>query len=149
MGWMVLCSASQAPVRGDWLMKTREEQMHTLFLSRSPRKPPEQYGYTEHLSRKLCSSRLSHAEVRQRSKNDKSLRQGNRKKLYGKHRITRQFPILINNHGPKGINVDRYPLVQFSSVAQSCPTLCNPMIHSTPGLPVHHQLLEFTKTHVH
>ena len=39
--------------------------------------------------------------------------------------------------------------VQFSSVAQSCPTLCNPMNHSTPGLPVHHQLLEFTQTHIH
>ena len=39
--------------------------------------------------------------------------------------------------------------VQFSSDAQSCPTLCNPMSRSTPGLPVHHQLPEFTKTHVH
>ena len=38
---------------------------------------------------------------------------------------------------------------QFSSVAQSCPTLCNPMNRSTPGLPVHHQLPEFTQTHVH
>ena len=38
--------------------------------------------------------------------------------------------------------------VQFSLVTQSCPTLCNPMNHSTPGLPVHHQLLEFTQTHV-
>ena len=37
---------------------------------------------------------------------------------------------------------------QFSSGAQSCLTLCDPMNHSTPGLPVHHQLLEFTKTHV-
>ena len=36
--------------------------------------------------------------------------------------------------------------VQFSSVAQSCPTLCNLMNHSTPGLPVHHQLPEFTQT---
>ena len=35
--------------------------------------------------------------------------------------------------------------VQFSSVTQSCPTLCDPMNHSTPGLPVHHQLPEFTK----
>ena len=35
--------------------------------------------------------------------------------------------------------------VQFSSVAQSCLTLCKPMNHSTPGLPVHHQLLEFTR----
>ena len=39
--------------------------------------------------------------------------------------------------------------VHFSSVAQSCPTLCNPMNCSTPGLPVHHQLPEFTQTHVH
>ena len=39
--------------------------------------------------------------------------------------------------------------VQFSSVNQSCPTLCDPMNHSNPSLPVHHQLLEFTKTHVH
>ena len=39
--------------------------------------------------------------------------------------------------------------VQFSSVTQSCPTLCNSMNHSTPGLPVHHQLPEFTQTHVH
>ena len=39
--------------------------------------------------------------------------------------------------------------VQFSSVTQSCPTLCDPMDCSTPGLPVHHQLLEFTQTHVH
>ena len=39
--------------------------------------------------------------------------------------------------------------VQFSSVAQSCPTLCDPMNCSTPGLPLHHQLPEFTQTHVH
>ena len=38
--------------------------------------------------------------------------------------------------------------VQFSSVAQSCPTLCDPMNCSTPGLPVHHHLPEFTQTHV-
>ena len=38
---------------------------------------------------------------------------------------------------------------QFSSVAQSCPTLCDPMNPSTPGLPLHHQLPEFTQTHVH
>ena len=39
--------------------------------------------------------------------------------------------------------------VQFSSVAQSCLTLCDPMNCSTPGLPVHHELPEFTQTHVH
>ena len=43
--------------------------------------------------------------------------------------------------GPNGI--------QFSSVTQSCPTVCDPMNRSTPGLPVHHQLPEFTHTHVH
>ena len=39
--------------------------------------------------------------------------------------------------------------VQFSSAAQSCLTLCDPMNCSTPGLPVHHQLPELTQTHVH
>ena len=39
--------------------------------------------------------------------------------------------------------------VQFSSVAQSCPTLCDPMNHSTPGLHIHHRPREFTQTHVH
>ena len=39
--------------------------------------------------------------------------------------------------------------VQFSSVAKSCPTLCDPMNRSTPGFPVHHQLPEFTQTQVH
>ena len=45
--------------------------------------------------------------------------------------------------------IQLYMSVQFNSVAQSCPTLCNPMNCSTPGLPVHHQLPEFTQTHVH
>ena len=43
----------------------------------------------------------------------------------------------------------RISSVQFSSVSQSCLTLCDPMNRSTPGLPVHHQLPEFTQTHVH
>ena len=50
-----------------------------------------------------------------------------------------------------GHNVVRqlYFSFQFSSVAQLCPTLCEPMNHSTPDLPVHHQLPEFTQTRVH
>ena len=40
-------------------------------------------------------------------------------------------------------------VAQFSSVAQLCPTLCDPMNLSTPGLPVHHHLVEFTQTHIH
>ena len=46
-------------------------------------------------------------------------------------------------------DIKKLSSVQFSSVAQSCPTLCDPMNRSTPGLPVHHQLLELTQTHVH
>ena len=48
-------------------------------------------------------------------------------------------------------NAIQYLLItyQFSSVPQSCPTLCGPMNHSTPGLLVHHQLPESTQTHVH
>ena len=47
------------------------------------------------------------------------------------------------------VKFQAFSSVQFSSVTQSCLTLCNPMNCSTPGLPVHHQLLEFTQTHVH
>ena len=47
-----------------------------------------------------------------------------------------------------GTLLQQHP-VQSSSVTQSCPTLCDPMNHSTPGLPVHHQLLEYTQTHIH
>ena len=45
--------------------------------------------------------------------------------------------------------ITRSDFYKFSSVAQSCPTLCDPMNRSTPGLPVHHQLLMSTQTHVH
>ena len=45
--------------------------------------------------------------------------------------------------------MDRGASVQFSSFTQSCPTLCDPMNHSTPGLPVHHHLPEFIQTHIH
>ena len=51
---------------------------------------------------------------------------------------------IINNY-VISLYVDRW----FSSVAQSCPTLCDPMNCSMPGLPVHHHLLEFTQTHIH
>ena len=51
--------------------------------------------------------------------------------------------------GRKGGLMDKEELEpRFSSVTQSCPTLCNPMHRSMPGLPVHHQLLEVTQTHV-
>ena len=44
--------------------------------------------------------------------------------------------------------IEKASSVQFSSVTQSCLTLCDPKSHSRPGLPVHHQLPEFTQTHV-
>ena len=44
---------------------------------------------------------------------------------------------------------NKFISIQFSSVTQSCPTLCNSMNRSTPGLPVHHQLREFIQTYVH
>ena len=50
---------------------------------------------------------------------------------------------------PKWQSLGRAHTVQFSSVTQSCPTLCDPMNCSMPGLPVHHHLPEFTQTHVH
>ena len=55
--------------------------------------------------------------------------------------------LIIGEFGQVESQVEWSP--QFSSVAQSCPTLCDPMNRSTPGLPVHHRLPEFTQTHVH
>ena len=50
---------------------------------------------------------------------------------------------------PEDLFFQFFPEHQFSSFAQSCPTFCDPMNHSTPGPSVHHQLLEFTQTYVH
>ena len=66
--------------------------------------------------------------------------------LFFKGQEARNFP---NSSSPNTSISYRHTSVQFSSVAQACPTLCNPMNRSTPGLPVHHQLPEFTQTHVH
>ena len=49
----------------------------------------------------------------------------------------------------KYLSKESFSLVQFSSVAQLCPTLCDPMNRSTTSLPIHHQLPELTQTHVH
>ena len=61
----------------------------------------------------------------------------------GKLQVVKQEMARVN------IDIVLISSVQFSSVAQLCPTLCDPMNRSTPGLPVHHQLPEFTQTHVH
>ena len=65
----------------------------------------------------------------------------------------KNFFIFFLDHIPSDLLKEVSPLfvtpLQFSSVAQSCPTLCDPMNRSTPGFPVHHQLPEFTKTHIH
>ena len=53
------------------------------------------------------------------------------------------------SHSPRTVLLIKFSSVQFSSFTQSCLTLCNPMNCSMPGLPVHHQLPEFTQTHVH
>ena len=47
------------------------------------------------------------------------------------------------------VQLECFSSVQLSSVTHSCPTLCDPMNRSKPGLPAHYQLLEFTQTHVH
>ena len=57
--------------------------------------------------------------------------------------------VLINCRGARLPDSHFGLSVQFSSVTQSCLTLCSPMNRSTPGLPVHHQLPEFIQTHVH
>ena len=59
------------------------------------------------------------------------------------------FGLKLNIQNTKIMASGPISSVQLSSVAQSCPALCDPMNHSTPGFPVHHQFPEFTQTHVH
>ena len=61
---------------------------------------------------------------------------------------THSIDLLQLNNGKMHIDI-LCNFYQIRSVAQSCPTLCHPMNRSMPGLPVHHQLPEFTQTHVH
>ena len=61
----------------------------------------------------------------------------------------RQMNVWLPSSPPTVFGQIRGSSVQFSSITQSCPTLCDPMNCSMPGLPVHHQLLEFTQTHIH
>ena len=68
--------------------------------------------------------------------------------IYQTFREVNTYPCEINFKNFKERHISKLTL-QFSSVAQSCPTLCESMKHSTPGLPVHHQLQESTQTHVH
>ena len=66
-----------------------------------------------------------------------------------KRQPTEREEIFANDVTEKGLISKIYKQLQFSSVVWSCPTLCDPMDCSTPGLPVHYQLLEFAQPHVH
>ena len=85
-----------------------------------------------------------------------SLRSSREQKSQGKHWRDRQEITeshILSEQNPSDEQLDFEIKIQYSvqlrSVAQSCPTLCNRMNRSTPGLPVHHQLPEFTETHIH
>ena len=69
----------------------------------------------------------------------------------GKLEVVKEEMARMNRNILGNIELQRTGIssVQFSSVAQSCPILCDPMNCSMPGLPIHHQLPEFTQTHVH
>ena len=74
---------------------------------------------------------------------------GERPKREGMREYIQLIHVAIQQKGTQHYKATTLQSVQFSSVAQSCPTLCDPMNRSTPGRPVHHQLPEFTQTHVH
>ena len=62
------------------------------------------------------------------------------------HKVCICFPVASFIMIPRSV---QFSSVQFSSITQLCPTLCDPMNHSTPGLPVHYQLPEFIQTHIY
>ena len=65
------------------------------------------------------------------------------------HVLQSFFEKLTNRRNSNPGWTPQFSSVQFSSIAQSCPTLCDPMDSSMPGFPVHHQFPEFTQTHIH
>ena len=74
------------------------------------------------------------------------------KTQHSKNKIVASGPIIswkIDGETVETVTDFIFSSVQFSSVTQSCLTLCDPMNRSTPGIAVHHQLLEFTQTHIH
>ena len=75
------------------------------------------------------------------------------KDKYGNQKLLRIKAIDVNGHTHTHTTIESFYNAllhhQFSSVTQSCPTLCDPMNRSTPGLPVHHKLPEFTQTYAH
>ena len=74
----------------------------------------------------------------------------NSRKNEGMEPKQKQYPVLdVTGDRSKIRCCKEQYCIQFSSVAQSCPTLCDPMNYSTPGLPAQHHLPEFTQTHVH
>ena len=95
---------------------------------------PNSYGATKRALSFLHP--VSTDEVKKKKKNLSSFNYNN-------------LEFLLQLAKPKNSQELRYSTLQFSSVTQSCPTPCNPMNRSMPGLPVHHQLLEFTQADVH
>ena len=88
---------------------------------------------------KEAGQNIKDKKTDKRGRDEDPSREGSLKREVSKHQET----LIGGSVGSFGISV------QFSSVAQLCPTLCDPMNRSMPGLPVHHQLQDFTQTHVH
>ena len=86
----------------------------------------------------LCEIKNVHHHIK-KNKTDWSLKNGQKYIIFINLKLIMYYTVFLVMENS----------VQFSSITQSCPTLCNPMNRSTPGLPVHHQLLGFIQTHVH
>ena len=78
-----------------------------------------------------------------------ALTERSNKRMYIQDYIKILYILKHSFHNGIKKNINNIQSGQFSSVAQLCLTLCDPMNRSTPGLPVHHQLSEFTQTHAH
>ena len=102
----------------------------------------------------------SQAGIKTAGRNIKNLRYADDTILMGESKELKSLLMKVKEESEKvglKLNVQKTKIIasgpirsdQIRSVAQLCPTLCDPMNPSTPGLPVHHQLPEFTQTHIH
>ena len=109
----------------------------------------EMWGWKKHKLESSCQEKYQQPQIYRWWKASYGRKQRGTKEPLDEGERGERKGWLKTQHSKKLRSWHLIPSDQIRSVGQSCPTLCDPMNRSTPGLPVHHQLPEFTQTHVH